>query len=507
MRQNLEDIVLVIEDNPDQKKLLQLMLKEEFAVMFAVNTSMALQLIERHKIKVVISEALKIGESIINFYEKIEINYPFIQRILLTDYLDAFQLSEALDRGRIFGYIKKPIDPKRLNVVVQKAIDQYNLYEDNKRLVKNLKTKNDELKELLNELKEEEEKFRNIYNSSPDPIFILNKEGVILDHNPHSNIFCPHGAIYYKETDSVNGGMLDQLKKRKVNIIDCIIPEDQNKFLTFINNVDENREEIIEVRVISKHQENNILDFELNAYPLKYKGLKAIMISFRDISARKALQYKVMQTIIQTEEKERRRFAQELHDGIGPLLSTTKLYLQWLNKPELKMDKQTIIAKMEETLEETIASVREVSNNISPNTLISFGLNTALNKFINRIANASQIHFQYANHLSQRLPSNLEISIYRLLCECINNSLKYAEAKNIKIHIRDNDSIKINYIDDGKGFDVIKTFNESKGSGLLNMKNRVETLGGSFIIESTIGSGMNIEVTFKKTVEQIHSII
>jgi signal transduction histidine kinase/CheY-like chemotaxis protein len=499
MKKDSEDIVLVIEDNPDNIKLLQLILNKEFSVMFAVNTSIALQLIEKHKIKVILSEALKVGESIINFYESIELHYPFIQRILLTDYLDAFQLSEALDRGRIFGYIKKPIDPKRLNVVVQKAIDQYNLYEDNKRLVNNLKTKNDELKELLNELREEEEKFRNIYNSSPDPIFILNKEGIILDHNPHANIFCPHGAIYNKETESGNSGMLDQLKKRKPNLIDCIIPEDQNKFLTFINNVAENREEIIEVRVNPKHQEkSNVLDFELNAYPLKYKGIKAIMISFRDISARKALQYKVMQTIIQTEEKERRRFAQELHDGIGPLLSTTKLYLQWLNKPELKMDKQTIIAKMEETLEETIASVREVSNNISPNTLISFGLNTALNKFINRIANASQIHFQYINHLSQRLPSDLEISIYRLLCECINNSLKYAEAKSIKIHLRDNDSIKINYIDDGKGFNVIKTFNESKGSGLLNMKNRVETLGGSFIIESTIGSGMNIEVTFKK---------
>ena len=240
-------------------------------------------------------------------------------------------------------------------------------------------------------------------------------------------------------------------------------------------------------------------DYEVASYSFKYRGNMAYMLSFRDISERKEMRKKMMQAIIETEEMERRRFAQELHDGIGPLLSTTKLYLQWFNMPKAKLDKSVLISKMEETLEETILSLREISNNISPNTLLSFGLKVALKNFIGRINNVSGITFEYDCSIPERLEKQNEITIYRLICELINNSLKHSQAKNIKIFINGNDnSVEVNYEDDGKGFDVKEVMKENKGSGLVNIINSVESLGGQYKIMSAKGEGTRFEVHLNK---------
>ena len=114
-------------------------------------------------------------------------------------------------------------------------------------------------------------------------------------------------------------------------------------------NIKLEKQSIIEVQLVKKLSNKY---YELKAYPILFKNRNAAIITLRDISARKEALKKEMQTIILTEEKERRRFAQELHDGIGPLLSTTKLYLQWFNKPNANIDKGTIVSKMEETIEE-----------------------------------------------------------------------------------------------------------------------------------------------------------
>lgn len=467
------DKILIVESNPNSIKLFQMIFEDNYNILFVDTTVKAFELLKKHLIKVILSDHVIIGESVIKFFEKTYHIFPSVQRILITDYLDQEQISEAINRGRIFSYINKPIIPKKLTVLVGKAIDQFNLQEKNIRLLHSLKTKNNELKELLHELRSEEEKFRNIFNASPDPILIVDKQGLILSSNPHAQ------SLY-----SANIHPDD-----KIFIHQLICSEDQWQAQDYLGSIVQHGESMIDLHIGEKRTE-----YELNGYPVRYKGTNAIMITLRDLSARKELQKKLLQTVIQTEEKERRRFAQELHDGIGPLLSTTKLYLQWFNKPESKMNKKVIISKMEETLEETIASLREVSNNISPNTLISFGLNTALKTFINRIRNVSHIEFIYNNRLTSRLKEEYEITIYRLLCECINNSIKHAEANQIKIEIIENDYLNILYADNGKGFIVSDVINGKKGSGLVNMKTRIQSLGGQYQINSSLGNGTTINI-------------
>ncbi len=477
--QKVLDNILIVEATHDGAKLFQLIFNNHYKAFVASNSEDAFILLKKHEIKVVISDNLIVGESVISFFENIEKTFPFVQKILLTDFLDHRQISEAIDRGRIFSYITKPIEPQRLLVAVYKAIDQYNLLAKNTSLLQNLKFKNQELKQLLNELKFNEEKFRNIFNASPDPILIINDNGYILDCNPLAKTF------FYNEDNQTT----------EVNIIDLIKPSETEIAETYIKKIEEKIIPLIEVSMWVKNN-NKYREFELNGYPVKYHGEDSIMITLRDLSIRKEMEMKMLQTIIQTEEKERRRFAEELHDGIGPLLSTTKLYLNWLTRPESKMDKGQIIIKMEETLEDTIASLREISNNISPNTLMNFGLNTALKTFISRIKNVSGIDFQYKNVLTSRIKQEIEITLYRLICECINNSIKHSGAKNIDIYLFGEGFLELRYSDNGKGFDVVEAFKVNKGSGLINMKTRVQSLGGEFKIESSPEIGTIINVKF-----------
>ena len=159
------------------------------------------------------------------------------------------------------------------------------------------------------------------------------------------------------------------------------------------------------------------------------------------------------------------------------------------------MDKNVIIAKMEETLEETINSLREISNNISPNTLMSFGLNTALKTFVNRIRNVSDITIRYTDNLTLKLKPELEVTAYRLICECLNNSLKHSEASVIELSVfNEEDVFYINYQDNGVGFEPESVMAKADGTGLLNMKTRVQSMGGQIDVQSSQGHGTVITV-------------
>ncbi len=474
--------VLVIADNSDNIKLYQLIFSGSiYNLVFVDDIEGASNIIDNGDVKVVVVDCMRIRNDIIHFFKDLEGLDSCIQKVVVTDYIDHTQISALISIGRIFNYITKPIDPKRLNVIITKAIEQFTLHKKNAALLQNVQRKNKELKNLLSILRGEEEKFRNIFNSSPDPQFIVDERGLILDSNPNAIVFCCNGDCNCMGR----------------SIFELVADEYVYGLSEYVKRIENNKNERLEVKSRAR---NNVTekDYEVTSYSFRYKDNRAYMLSFRNISERKEVQKKVMQTIIETEEKERRRFAQELHDGIGPLLSTTKLYLQWFNMPKTKLDKSVIIAKMEETLEETILSLREVSNNISPNTLLSFGLKAALKNFIGRINNVSGIAFEYECKITERLEQQNEITVYRLICELINNSLKHSQAQSIKILIDGRDRLEVNYEDDGKGFDVDAVMQENKGSGLVNIINRVESLGGKYKIKSAKGKGTQVQVHLNK---------
>ena len=213
-----------------------------------------------------------------------------------------------------------------------------------------------------------------------------------------------------------------------------------------------------------------------------------------DITEKKLIQKNILKAIIETEESEKAHFSKELHDGLGPLLSTIKLYLQWSERSKTDESRIEIIHKAEEILEDALSTVREVSGKLSPHLLTNYGLNSAIKSFVEKLSHSSEIKFIFESNFNQRLEPEIEASLYRAVIECINNSIKHSKAENIEIILDHSGStLEIKYMDDGVGFDVKETFDKHKGLGLFNLQNRIENIGGKLNLSSQPGSGVNYQ--------------
>lgn len=207
-----------------------------------------------------------------------------------------------------------------------------------------------------------------------------------------------------------------------------------------------------------------------------------------------------LNAIIQTEERERKRFAKDLHDGLGPLLSTVKLSVSSLAQMKHDPASQEIVENTELVINEAIKSLKEISDNLSPHVLNNFGLVRALNNFINKINVAKTIRINLLTDLKdERFDSNVEVVLYRVICELINNTIKHAHAKKIHISLtKDGEYLSILYKDDGKGFDVSKVIDQPTGTGMgfSNIYSRINSLKGEIKVESENKRGtlVNIKV-------------
>jgi signal transduction histidine kinase len=205
-----------------------------------------------------------------------------------------------------------------------------------------------------------------------------------------------------------------------------------------------------------------------------------------------------LNTIIQTEEKERKRFAKDLHDGLGPLLSSIKMSISTL--AQMKHDKASleIVENTELVINEAIKSIKEISDNLSPHLLSNFGLVRALSNFVNKINVAKTIRITLRTELKdERFDPNVEVVLYRVICELINNTIKHAQAKKINISLsQEEDYLSILYTDDGKGFDVTKIVEMQSGSGMgySNIYSRINSLKGEIQVESENKKGTRVTI-------------
>lgn len=218
-----------------------------------------------------------------------------------------------------------------------------------------------------------------------------------------------------------------------------------------------------------------------------------------DITDKKETDRKLLKATIKGEEQERNRFSRELHDGLGPLLSTIKLYFQWISETDSNQKKQLLLQNGNKNIEEAIATLREISNNLSPRALSSFGLVIALENFIANFKQGEHIDIKFSTDLDQRLVKEVEINLYRIIMELLNNSIKHAQAKEIAIDLRYNKSTRVvhlDYVDDGIGFANNPLGQTEKGRGLANISNRVESYKGTITIESEPNKGFKARIEF-----------
>ena len=210
---------------------------------------------------------------------------------------------------------------------------------------------------------------------------------------------------------------------------------------------------------------------------------------------RRLTEKRILNTIISTEEKERIRFSKDLHDGLGPLLSSVKLSVSALSKMEPDDSKREIIRNADYAIEEAIKSLKEISNNISPHILNNFGVVRAVTNFINKLTLPTYLHINFDTDLrGRRFTSNIEAILYRVICELVNNAIKHADPSRIDIVLKleDKDNIRLTVSDDGCGF--VPDDEHKRGMGLSNISSRISSLKGDMKIDSVPGKGTCVSI-------------
>ncbi|MDW3197603.1 MAG: sensor histidine kinase [Cytophagales bacterium] len=195
---------------------------------------------------------------------------------------------------------------------------------------------------------------------------------------------------------------------------------------------------------------------------------------------------KSINAMLEGEEKERKRIAEDLHDRVGSMLSA------------MKLQTDTSDTKLTSLLDETVDEVRRISHNLETKVLNKFGLIAALEDLADKIKGSEKINFelQYLD-LTERLENKVEINAYRIVQELISNALKHSRATEIVTQVnRIEDQLIITVEDDGVGFNSLKVKESSSGMGLRNVMSRAHELNGHFNVDSGKGQGTMITVEF-----------
>ncbi len=219
--------------------------------------------------------------------------------------------------------------------------------------------------------------------------------------------------------------------------------------------------------------------------------------SQKEIQKMRILHQKQMLTnSLAVQEEVRRNISNDLHDEVGGLLSATKLSISVLSK--------FVDASLKDKIEhskglvmEALAHVRNLSRDLIPRTLQNFGIEVAVEEFIQKMEDATPVKFGFdSENLEERFDPNLELTAYRVIQELTNNALKHAGATNIDVKIKIKESeLNITFKDDGKGFDLEKAaLNKESGLGLGNIFSRLDVVDGVYNFSSEEGKGAEFDI-------------
>ncbi len=336
-------------------------------------------------------------------------------------------------------------------------------------------------------LRESEKEYRSLFQNANDAIIIIDAENEnILEVN---DVACEVYDI--ARNDFLNKQLKDTLDSNAKKTRDVI-------FKTLAQKKHYLSEITVKVGSVEK-------TLDVHATEVVYKGRKAILSVNRDITGRKQIQKELldektrgMTALIDGQEMERRRLSRELHDGLGQLLTTSLIYIKQLKK-NVDEESAGIAERIKEILESTMEEVRSISHNLMPSVLDDFGLPLALKNMVNNLKKNSETNIVLSiDEEIPRMDTDVEIGLYRIAQEALNNALKHAGGAEIKIELSfKNKDIELTIKDSGPGFDMGSDFLEKGGNGLSNMAQRANSINCGFSIQSDMGVGTEICVKYR----------
>ncbi len=470
-----ETTILIVDDfNVNLELLVAILSGEGYRTITAMDGQKALELAESEKVDLILLDILMPGMDGFEVCKILKKNVttkdiPVIFISALDgkeDYLKGFEAGA-------YDFFTKPLRRDEILAKVQNCIHH-------KYLDEQLKREQKYRERIQNAIIESEKKFRFLYDSAPDAYFLVNRDGLITDSNKAARIITGYeeNELYLRHFDK-SGLMPDYRVVKRLN-----------------GHGRRNRDMVvIHQETLLKRSDGQLIDVEVHHHFIAIENEDHILIVVRDIRERKQIQRKLMRAIMETEERERRRFSQDLHDGLGPLLSSAKLYLKSLDMIKDSSKRALALLKIMEILDESISSLKEIANNISPHLLKNFGLEPAINHFIKRINDTNSVTVEPDLDIPCRFCESTEVSVFRIVVELITNSIRHAEAGKISIRLVENgNNLALDYRDDGKGFDADQAMADPSKNGITNIINRVNTLNGSIVFNSRVRQGFGVKI-------------
>jgi signal transduction histidine kinase len=261
----------------------------------------------------------------------------------------------------------------------------------------------------------------------------------------------------------------------------------------------EKAKQLIEKELLIAKQQNfiqnrNIVIFSLAGAVFLLIGFGVFYYKNKQKLQKRQLQLTSWRAMIEGEEKERARIARDLHDGIGGLLSSAKMFFGTIQKSHSELLCSKDYQKAMDLLEDTLGEVRQTAHNLMPELLLRLGLPEAIRIYCRNISEI-QVDFQYYGFIG-RFDNSFELMIYRIVQELIQNILKHSQAQEAVVQFSlHNDLFSITVEDYGIGFET-ETIEMLTGIGLANIKQRVAYMKGIMQVHSSTGNGTTVYIEF-----------
>ncbi len=329
-----------------------------------------------------------------------------------------------------------------------------------------------------NSIKRNEKKFRSLFDFANDIMLIISPLGELRDANQtaYNLLGFDKELLIGKNVSFFQPNSTEKIIRKKIEKV--------------------KDEKIYTHETVYRKVGGEQINIEERLRSIFFEGKPAILCNARDITERIEMEKKILNTIIETEENERLRFSVDVHDDIGPMLSLQKIYTKILadSNAERKADN---FKKAIENLDETIRITKNIAYNLSPHMLENFGLKHAIESFCRKLM-VSNINIIFESNLDElKFENKVEITIFRIIKELINNTIKHAKALNIAVSLHyknDEKLLELIYTDDGIGFDFEEKVAKGKGIGLSNILGRIKPLNGSYSVLSKKGVKFDIGI-------------
>lgn len=422
---------------------------------------------------------------------RVRVDAPFL---LMTSFGNESLAVEAIKAGAMDYIVKSPEEFRRMPVTIQRIRREWVNIQKRKHAEEALRLREEQLRALI--------------NNTDDPIWSINTEYRLLAVNA---AFQAVIQILVQQTATLGANVLEYFPEVGNNR--------RSLWKGYYDSVLQTGKQ-----VVAEHQyslDGMTVDSEMSFHPIvSLSGsITGVVVFTRDVSERKRSERELyereerlnaalleksrlleelerqktrtLQAVVEGQEHERSRIAKDLHDGVGQMLSVVKIGVSAVQEQltSIAPDEAEQLYDSIILLDQAVQEVRSVSHQLMPVALKQLGLSAAIQDICSSISASTAITIDTElSALEARMDAVQELTLYRIVQEFLNNTLKYGDAKRISIQtLREESSLLVMYEDDGKGFDIHA---DRVGIGLNNIVSRATMLGGTAELHSTPGEGM-----------------